>query len=1029
MLEGTKARQAGSLAERSTRPMGLLGKGILALGLPLLFCGCDGLGGASNSTQATLVVFPDEDFLIAGPEGGPFFPASKVYLVSNAGEETMQWSVLGTSPQIGFSTSSGSLDGGESEIVTVFADVDGFPPGQYSASIAFANETTGTEVVEHAVSLTVSAAGALEVSPTIGFSSTGPVGGPFDPLSAPYVLGNAGSSAIDWSIEISKPWLSASLAAGQLQASGSQNVTLSIDPLQAAQLIAGTHVASVVFHDLTNASDFEILVTLTAIEPARLQVTPADGFTTAGPPSGPFSPPSKTYTLSNSGGQLLSWQVTRNTNWVTRSRVSGSLAPGQQTTVVIGINSTITSSFSDGTYTDTLFFTNLTNGLGDDTRPVDLTLTTPPAILTVTPAQPFSSAGQVGGPFQPASKTFTLSNSGATALNWQALASTAWLALSPASGSLVPGASTQVVASIQQGVAASLPVGQHTGQLTFTNLTSGTGNTSVGASVNISASGGAVPVLTAGSGFFAPTQEPGQIGTGTAKSIARWDVVPYQTIVEATTPTFTVGVVAFHIAGIARVSFSLEGGPFVDATSMTLNPETGVWEYCATIDASDFTGDQPIELRAIAYPNAAAPQAAGTGAYPGGGYPRLLDSLFLYIDAGTLSTPPTKYASALSGSDSTGDGSVGNPYRSIWKAGQAIDAAGGSNHADGGTVYLYPGDYTWDRPGDGATPTTTHRWLTITPKPGVTRDQVHFRSAGWYPGLGIQKILLREVTLHDFLSASGGADSIWLDHCTCVGKGMGVPTSSWAGWFSGFAFKYCTALRVFDCESSLPGGVDIARDCLCERVTGGIGYPKLVVNCTWNGTDYGPSGGHADFISWNYLGQGTTVDNSIIYGVKGIGVHAQGIFFKTTGHLNNVAIVNTLINLLSQQTEIGQDCFGIDHLLLLNVTHDGIFYWEMPQSAMRNMSIRGCTFTFMSCPPPGNSVSNGWFDNCHYVRTSGSGNPIAPGMNLTTGDPLFTNSFYPRPGSPLLNRMQALVVPIDTYGSARTAPGTVGAVE
>src|SRR5262249_17949540 len=158
-------------------------------------------------------------------------------------------------------------------------------------------------------------------------------------------------------------------------------------------------------------------------------------------------------------------------------------------------------------------------------------------------------------------------------------------------------------------------------------------------------------------------------------AIARWDVVPYQTIVEQTTPTFNVGVVAFHIAGIERVAFSLEGGPWTDVTSMELNPEAGVVEYFATIDASDFSSDGPIEVRATAYPKAAAPQAQGTAAYPGGGDPRVLKSLFLYVDAGPAATPIARYCSP-SGSDSTGDGSVGNPYASPWRAAKAIETAG-----------------------------------------------------------------------------------------------------------------------------------------------------------------------------------------------------------------------------------------------------------------------------------------------------------------------------------------------------------------
>src|SRR6185436_2472821 len=84
--------------------------------------------------------------------------------------------------------------------------------------------------------------------------------------------------------------------------------------------------------------------------------------------------------------------------------------------------------------------------------------------------------------------------------------------------------------------------------------------------------------LTPGTGFSGPTTQPPVQGTGAgsdAKAIARWDVVPYQTF----DTTLNIGVVAFHINDIAKVAFSVNGGPWTDVSQMTLNPETNVVEY------------------------------------------------------------------------------------------------------------------------------------------------------------------------------------------------------------------------------------------------------------------------------------------------------------------------------------------------------------------------------------------------------------------------------------------------------------------
>jgi len=1026
MNQGEKRQEVRGWARDAGVTVGVAARTAWALGL-LAVAGCS--AGSSDSVQPTLALFPDEAFVIAGPEGGPYFPQSKTYLLSNAGEEPLEWSARTSHPSIAILPPAGTLDAGESVIATTSVSVvNGLPPGQYEARLIFRNESTGTEQEQSAL-LLISGSGTLLVSPTIGFSSSGPVGGPFAPLSQGYVLTNDSTESIDWAITSSQPWLSVDISSGQLASAASLGVELAIDPVQAAQLGAATHVANVLFRDLTNEVDFAILVELVVIEPAAMAVSPSTGFTTAGPPSGPFTPAEKSYTLTNLGSELLTWQVNRSANWITLSRTSGNLAPGQQTSVTIGIDADRTSSLGDGSYAATVGFANTTNGIGNTSRSVDVTLTSPPALLSVTPGQPFTSAGTAGGPFLPASKTYTVTNGGGVTLQWQATASAAWLALAPASGSLAPGASAQVVASIQQGVAANLAVGQYSAQLAFVNLNNGAGNTSLVASLNVSGSGGgSVPVLTPGAGFTGPTQEPGQIGSGTAKAIARWDVVPYQTITAADDPTFTVGVVAFHIAGIARVSFSLEGGPFVDATSMTLNPETGVWEYCATLDARDFATDRPIELRAIAYPNAAAPQAEGTGGYPGGGLPRLLDSLRLYVDAGQANPPIVRYCRP-SGSDSSGDGSPGNPYATPYRAAQAIHSDGGGS-ADGGIVHMGAGSYSWVQSNGGTLPATTHRWLTFSPWPGTPRDQVRITGGG-YPGTQINLIRLQGLTLNTYVHGDdggfGGNDAVWLDGGACIGAGIGTSTH-FAGWNPGFKSKYWTDVQVQDDASSVPASVDIARNVDARRVQYGPARPKLVVNCSWDTVNNGGTSNHPDFIHWNFAGSDTTFDNAIVYGVTALNIDALGIFYKDTGHLQNVALVNLAMQLQgSGGSPIGQNCLSLDHFLLTNATCTGpALRWEMPGALMRNMSIRGSHFDAMSINPQtgGDFVSNTWFDQNNFRPASS----IKPGTGVSVLDPQFVNVFTPASSSPLRDRMDPLV-PVDKDNAVRVSPSTIGAVE
>jgi hypothetical protein len=104
-----------------------------------------------------------------------------------------------------------------------------------------------------------------------------------------------------------------------------------------------------------------------------LSVIPADGLSSSGNSGGPFNPSSKAYTLQNTGGRSIDWTASKTQPWVSLSGSAGTLASGDSTTVTITINS-VANSLSPGSYTDTLTITNTTNGSGNTTRSVSLTV-------------------------------------------------------------------------------------------------------------------------------------------------------------------------------------------------------------------------------------------------------------------------------------------------------------------------------------------------------------------------------------------------------------------------------------------------------------------------------------------------------------------------------------------------------------------------------------------------------------------------------------------------------------------------------
>jgi hypothetical protein len=118
-------------------------------------------------------------------------------------------------------------------------------------------------------------------------------------------------------------------------------------------------------------------VTVTVQPPtASLTVTPATGLSSSGNQGGPFTPNSTIYTLTNNGTASLNWTASKTQNWVSLSSASGTLAAGANTTVTVSINSNA-NSLSAGNYSDTVSFTNTTNGNGNTTRNVSLNISSP----------------------------------------------------------------------------------------------------------------------------------------------------------------------------------------------------------------------------------------------------------------------------------------------------------------------------------------------------------------------------------------------------------------------------------------------------------------------------------------------------------------------------------------------------------------------------------------------------------------------------------------------------------------------------
>ena len=148
---------------------------------------------------------------------------------------------------------------------------------------------------------------------------------------------------------------------------------------------------------LTVTANTTVNAAFTAL-PDQLAVTPAGPLNATGAPGGPFAPSSLTYTLQNPGAAAITWKAAASQTWITLSATGGTLAAGASATVTVSINSGA-YTLAVGSYTGSVAFTNLTDGNGNTTTAVGLTVAQQQAVniagqATVTASSQNTSTGQ-----------------------------------------------------------------------------------------------------------------------------------------------------------------------------------------------------------------------------------------------------------------------------------------------------------------------------------------------------------------------------------------------------------------------------------------------------------------------------------------------------------------------------------------------------------------------------------------------------------------------------------------------------------
>lgn len=498
--------------------------------------------------------------------------------------------------------------------------------------------------------------------------------------------------------------------------------------------------------------------------------------------------------------------------------------------------------------------------------------------------------------------------------------------------------------------------------------------------------------LTPAEGFGAPLLNfaTGRITDkgNECRAIARWNTVPNQVVKDE----ITVSVVAFHINGIERVSFSANNGDWQEMTSPTLNPDTGTVEYFARIKASDFP-DGPVEVRAIAIPNSGQTRTLqdSEGADEG------CKSLHLYTNAqGTL--PEHKVYVTTTGLD-TNPGTEASPLATILGALKLLKTQFNDAAIDNATVVLGAGEFSYPDTGiqgQEAIYGADKYWLTIDGQNVATI--VGPRAAAMQKYVHLKNLKIKVTDFNAVLTERSNqfGNHFWLDNVDCDGPGMlyqcpaGQRVQGPIAGDGATPVTYLTNVRINDGIYGFGPATPIARGVKGLNIGGDYSNcDKLIVNCSVRHMRMNNPLVHPDVLQVP-IGP---IENMIVYGLVALDFFGQGL--TLTGRpLKNVAVVNNFLHQADDDAEVNWLIGGgVDHVIYMGNTILAMptcFGSGDPAQTATDRNVKITGNIFQSCQVlQSNAERNLIINQNHFIDTTGFGMGVA-GTNYTIGEILIS---------------------------------------
>jgi hypothetical protein len=457
----------------------------------------------------TLLVTPEDSFETSGDIGGEIETPTKEYRISNVGSAEFRYLISTSEPWVTFTGSSyGTLNPGATVIVTVGFDealVDALGEGRHQASVEFANVTNGQGTATRLVELTLGGQGRVTEGLQALYN--------FDE-GAGSVVRDVSGEGTDLDLQIDDmshvQWLPGSLAilsptrvastgpaskiSQACKAKNEVTVEAWIEPANTTQEGPAriVSVSGAVFERNFSLAQGQYDDLPTDVFDVRVRTTDTDsnGIPAQDTPAG------------SAKAQLTHVAFTRQSTGVERIYVNGALVHQAHVTGDFsGWNLGYPLTLANEVGTDrpwlgrfhlvAIYGRALT---GDEVTQNFNQGTQDPGVgyLSVLPGSDYNISGTAGGHFDPASKTYTLSNTGTAPLDWRASVNASWITIvgDHTNGHLDPSRSTEVTLRVDQDEVVNFTPGSYLAAATFENVLDGSGTTSRDIHLEVSSDGG-----------------------------------------------------------------------------------------------------------------------------------------------------------------------------------------------------------------------------------------------------------------------------------------------------------------------------------------------------------------------------------------------------------------------------------------------------------------------------------------------------------------------------------------------------------